>query len=158
MVETQWWAESAACRGHGESFFDSDDFVEGRMSAGERQQLDVERRLRAKLICSTCQVQEECLRSALLDVEDVYSVRGGYTASERELLRGGQVLPPYGYSLSPTATPPSAARGWALVQRFAAGERLPLLLEEYGVKRSTAMQEIRMGLVTGAWRAGPVAA
>lgn len=159
MVETRWWAEDAACTGHGETFFDSDDFVEGRMTAGERQQLDTERRLRAKLICSTCRVQEECLRSALLDVEDVYSVRGGYTAAERAALRQGRVLPPYGYTMATTrSVAPPSGRGWELVRRFAEGERLPALLDEYGLARNTALQEIRLGLVTGAWRDEVVAA
>lgn len=157
IIEIEQWAKDAACRGKAEYFFDSDDFVEGKMPAGDRQSLDGERRLRAKLICSTCQVREQCLQHALGDGEDYLSVMGGYTASERVLLRRGEILPPFGYPLR-RGDYPSKARGWTLVQRFAEGESLAALCDEYGIARGTALQEIRYALTTGEWQMEATAA
>lgn len=73
-VDDRWaWASRGNCVGRAELFFTPDD---------SPKRLDRRNEKRAKLLCATCPVQEECRRHALHHRER-YGVWGGLTSSER---------------------------------------------------------------------------
>lgn len=74
------WQLEAACRGmDSEVFFHPD---------GQRGAARAQREQRAKQICATCPVLEQC-REHALRVREPYGVWGGLTEDEREtILRG----------------------------------------------------------------------
>ncbi len=70
------WQLHGACRGHDSSVFYHPD--------GERGRSRAQREARAKAICQTCPVINNCLEHAL-DSAEVYGVWGGMSESERSL-------------------------------------------------------------------------
>ena len=86
------WQLRGACRGMDNAVF----FHPER----ERGAAKVERELRAKAVCRTCPVIEQCRQHAL-SVQEPYGVWGGLTAAERALIAeprpsGGAHRPRYG--------------------------------------------------------------
>lgn len=150
-MDVETWAARGACRGlDAETFFEVDDFVDGHMTRSEAKTENAERRLRAKMICSSCPVRRQCLDAALAD-DDEFSVRGGATPLERRALRGGQPMAPgYGYRINPRQVP-VARRGFEMVRRFASGESVASLMRFYGLHRQTVLQDLRLHLVLGQW-------
>lgn len=74
------WQMKGACRGMDSTFFFHPE--------GERGPARTNREAKAKGICRTCPVVEQCRRHALA-VQEPYGVWGGLSESERdELLRG----------------------------------------------------------------------
>lgn len=147
----QDWQDKAACRGVDiETFYEADDFVSPELNTRDaRMRENTERRLRARLICSVCPVQQECL-TASLDSDDQWAFLGGLSPAQRKRVQDGTPLA----EVLPSRTwerPPNKSRGWALVRRFAAGERLDDLIEEYGLVRQTVLEEIRSATNTGEW-------
>ena len=67
------WRERAACRGINPDLF---------FPAGERDELSAEDTLRAKAVCASCSVQDECLIYAISNHVD-HGVFGGFTEQER---------------------------------------------------------------------------
>lgn len=153
MIEnTESWARYGACRDAAarESFFETDEFVDGPMTRDVRNSENTERRVRAKLICSSCHVKAQCLQDAF-DGGDTLSIRGGLTPRERaEVAEGKRDAAGYGYSITNPPTP-RRSRGNELARRFAAGERLSDLCEDFGIVRQTALQTIRERTVAGDW-------
>lgn len=77
--EGAWdWRVGAACRGRDTATFYHPD--------NERGPARVRREARAKAICASCPVIDECRRWAL-STREPYGVWGGLTADEREALR-----------------------------------------------------------------------
>jgi WhiB family redox-sensing transcriptional regulator len=74
------WQLRGACRGMDSAFFFHPE--------GERGAARVGREARAKQVCQSCPVLEQCRRHALA-VEEPYGVWGGLSESERdEIVRG----------------------------------------------------------------------
>jgi WhiB family transcriptional regulator, redox-sensing transcriptional regulator len=74
------WQMRGACRGMDSAFFFHPE--------GERGAARVGREARAKQVCQSCPVLEQCRRHALA-VEEPYGVWGGLSESERdEIVRG----------------------------------------------------------------------
>jgi WhiB family redox-sensing transcriptional regulator len=74
------WQLRGACRGMDSAFFFHPE--------GERGAARVGREARAKQVCQSCPVLEQCRRHALA-VEEPYGVWGGLSESERdEIIRG----------------------------------------------------------------------
>ncbi|GIU84459.1 MAG: hypothetical protein KatS3mg008_1234 [Acidimicrobiales bacterium] len=72
------WQAKAACRGpHAAVFFPPSHF--------ERKEEKREREARAKAICATCSVREECLEYAL-SINEQHGIWGGLTEAERRQL------------------------------------------------------------------------
>lgn len=69
------WMSKAACVGHGELFFD--DLKKSNVT-------------KARKICASCPVLEEC-RAFAIPREDEYGVWGGLTANQRRLIRRGRL-------------------------------------------------------------------
>lgn len=73
--------------------------------------------LRAKLICASCPVVEECLADSLISQTETYGVWGGLTRDERlSLLDGAKVTPPSPAS-SATLAHDMYAAVWLFVQK-----------------------------------------
>ena len=72
------WHAEAACRGMG-----SATFVLGR---GANESIMA----RARAICSTCTVTDQCLDFAMADM-DLVGIWGGTTAQQRRAMRAGRV-------------------------------------------------------------------
>jgi len=70
VLDVMKWQDHAACAGRGELFFEDD-----RPSIVRK----------AKVICATCSVTDECLTFALTHAE--YGVWGGLTANQRRKLK-----------------------------------------------------------------------
>lgn len=147
------WARYGACRETDpETFFEADDFVDGVTDNSSRKRQNAERRLRAKLVCSSCLVRTQCLQDAL-DADDRFSVRGGLTPAERDQLTQGVAprpayVKPKGYYGTPTGDP-------EIVQRFARGASVASLCEEYEVSRNTLSQRLRAEVAGGNWTMDP---
>lgn len=57
------WMGDAACRGdETDSFHGADDFTHPELTQRERKLVTEERRIRARIICSTCPVATQCLQ------------------------------------------------------------------------------------------------
>ncbi|HIW96792.1 MAG TPA: WhiB family transcriptional regulator [Candidatus Corynebacterium gallistercoris] len=77
---SRWdWQLESACRGmESEVFFHPD---------GERGRARLNREMRAKMVCRTCPVMEQC-REHALEVAEPYGIWGGLSESERaQMLR-----------------------------------------------------------------------
>jgi WhiB family transcriptional regulator, redox-sensing transcriptional regulator len=77
---TNWWIgwqHRAACRGEQELFFPDDPF--------EARPARLEREARAKAICATCEVREDCLEYALR-ARETHGIWGGRNEYERRSL------------------------------------------------------------------------
>jgi WhiB family redox-sensing transcriptional regulator len=80
VAETYEWQLQGACRGMDSGFFFHPE--------GERGAARTTREARAKQVCRTCPVIEQCRRHALA-AHEPYGVWGGLSESERdEILRG----------------------------------------------------------------------
>jgi len=66
------WKEFAACRGKLDTFFPK---------RGDNQMV-----VKAKLICTTCNVQQECLEYALNN-GDIHGIWGGKSERQRRIMR-----------------------------------------------------------------------
>lgn len=78
-ITTVWdWQRRGACRG-----MDSEVFFHPERERGAQR---VQRDARAKQVCRTCPVLDECRRHALT-VEEPYGVWGGLSADERHQIR-----------------------------------------------------------------------
>ena len=78
LREGDWdWQGSAACRGQDTANFYHPD--------NERGPTRVRREQRAKAVCSSCPVVQQCLRWALA-AREPYGVWGGMSTEERESL------------------------------------------------------------------------
>lgn len=149
-MDTETWARHGACRGaDSTTFFEVDDFVDGKFTCAESKRENAERRLRAKLICSSCPVRAECLQDALAD-DDEFSVRGGLAPYERRAVRAGAVVRNYGFRIEATPAP-VIKYGFETVRRFVAGETVDSLMAHYGLARQTVLQDLRRHLVRGGW-------
>lgn len=71
------WQSRAACRG-----VDTETFYRADFERGARQ---ARREERAKQICRTCPVMEQCLQWAL-EAREPYGIWGGMSPDEREAL------------------------------------------------------------------------
>lgn len=72
------WEASAACRGpHAAAFFPPSHL--------ERKDDKLRREAKAKEICATCHVREECLEYAL-DIREPHGIWGGLNETERRVL------------------------------------------------------------------------
>jgi WhiB family redox-sensing transcriptional regulator len=79
VIEIWEWQLQGACRGMDSAFFFHPE--------GERGPAKVTREARAKAVCRSCPVLEQCRRHAL-SVQEPYGVWGGLSESERDdLLR-----------------------------------------------------------------------
>lgn len=78
------WQHLAACRGPSQAIF----FPPGRL---ERRSEKRSREQRAKEICRTCTVQEECLAYALA-IREQHGIWGGLTENERKDLLNRDVF------------------------------------------------------------------
>ncbi len=77
-TETEQWQLKAACRGpQSRVFFPPAHF--------ERKDETLEREDRAKAICSTCAVRQECLDYALR-IREQHGIWGGLNENERRVL------------------------------------------------------------------------
>jgi WhiB family transcriptional regulator, redox-sensing transcriptional regulator len=74
------WQQDAACRG-----VDTSIFYHPENERGPRR---IRREMRAKAICATCPVIDQCRRWALT-VREPYGVWGGLSVEEREALLTG---------------------------------------------------------------------
>ena len=82
MSETWEWQMRGACRGMDSAFFFHPE--------GERGPAKYSREARAKAVCQTCPVVEQCRRHALA-VHEPYGVWGGLSEAERdEIIRSGE--------------------------------------------------------------------
>lgn len=72
------WQAKAACRGPFQSVFFPPTMGEGRIEKARRE-------ARAKAICTTCPVSEECLEYAI-DTREPHGVWGGLNEIERRPL------------------------------------------------------------------------
>ena len=80
VTEIWEWQVQGACRGMDSSFFFHPE--------GERGPARADREARAKEICRTCAVLEQC-RCHALSVQEPYGVWGGLSESERDtIIRG----------------------------------------------------------------------
>lgn len=84
VTEIWEWQMRAACRNLDNTMF----FHPER----ERGSAKTDRERRAKAICRSCPVIEQCLRHALR-VDEPYGVWGGTSASERRALLGARHFP-----------------------------------------------------------------
>lgn len=77
-IESEQWQLKAACRGpQARVFFPPAHF--------ERKDEKLEREGRAKAICATCSVQQECLDYALR-IREQHGIWGGLSENERKPL------------------------------------------------------------------------
>ncbi len=77
-TETQQWQLKAACRGpQARVFFPPAQF--------ERKDEKVDREERAKEICTTCSVQQDCLDYAVR-INEQHGIWGGLSENERKAL------------------------------------------------------------------------
>lgn len=75
---SQWdWQLESACRGMNSDVFFHPD--------GERGRARLNREMRAKMVCRSCPVMEQCRQHAL-NVAEPYGVWGGLSESERAQL------------------------------------------------------------------------
>ena len=87
-----WWRHRAACAAPGvdrEWFFEvsMDDRADGPRATGARaSRINAERAIRAKTVCASCPVRQECLAEHL---DEEYGIFGGYTEQERARIREG---------------------------------------------------------------------
>ena len=80
VTEVWEWQMRGACRGMDSAFFFHPE--------GERGPARTNRETRAKQVCGTCPVLEQCRRHAL-SVHEPYGVWGGLSESERDdIIRG----------------------------------------------------------------------
>ena len=80
VADVYEWQMQGSCRGMDSGFFFHPE--------GERGPARVNREVRAKVICRTCPVLEQCRRHALT-VHEPYGVWGGLSESERDdIIRG----------------------------------------------------------------------
>jgi WhiB family redox-sensing transcriptional regulator len=77
-AETEQWQLKAACRGPQARVF----FPPGHF---ERKDEKLERERRAKAICATCSVQQECLDYAVR-INEQHGIWGGLNEAERKTL------------------------------------------------------------------------
>lgn len=81
-IYDKWeWQHDGACRNVDPEIF----FLEDRVRGSEKR----EREQKAKKVCQTCPVINECLQHALT-VPETYGVWGGMTADERFMLLKGK--------------------------------------------------------------------
>lgn len=81
VTEIWEWQMQGSCRGMDSGFFFHPD--------GERGPARVQREARAKEVCRSCPVLEECRRHALT-VHEPYGVWGGLSEAERDSIIRGQ--------------------------------------------------------------------
>lgn len=79
------WQERAACKGMDQDVFYGPDAPE---SSAER----IAREEKAKSVCASCPVREQCLNYALTQNE-VYGIWGGMTERERRAIKSGKRVP-----------------------------------------------------------------
>lgn len=75
MNDKKYWREYAACKG-----MDTDMFFPER---GDNKSLVRE----ARKVCSNCDVRKHCLDYALTIPDDRYGIFGGFTNTERMIIR-----------------------------------------------------------------------
>lgn len=83
-VQRPEWHRDAACRDEDPDLF----FPRGIQGDVHR------RRERAKAVCRTCPVWEECLRDAMDGGRPMFGMRGGLTVNERYRIQQGKALWP----------------------------------------------------------------
>jgi hypothetical protein len=145
------WAERGACRGRDpETFFESDVFVDGPMINVQRSSLNHERKIRAKLICSSCRVQTQCLQDAY-DTDERFGIRGGLTPGERSELQQGRHVAEF--SVGEVCVPSTGrlVRRSQMTRDFVDGATIDDLVVRYSMSRSTVRQYLREALVAGDW-------
>ena len=81
VTEIWEWQMQGACRGMDSGFFFHPE--------GERGPARAQREARAKQVCRTCPVLEQCRRHAL-SAHEPYGVWGGLSESERDSIIRGQ--------------------------------------------------------------------
>lgn len=77
LLSSYEWQVAGACRTTGSNDFFAHDAERGRQRLGRDE--------RAKALCRTCPVIEQCLQHAM-SVREPYGVWGGTTPEEREAL------------------------------------------------------------------------
>ena len=99
VAETYEWQMHGACRGMDSGFFFHPE--------GERGPAKTHREQRAKQVCRSCPVLEQCRRHALT-VHEPYGVWGGLSEAERDILIRDQERT---LRLAPEASPRPTVHG-----------------------------------------------
>lgn len=129
------------------TFDDADAFSHPELTERQLFSLNSERRLRARVICSGCPVQLECLRWAL-ETDLNTGTAGGLSSAQRDSVRRGSPVP--GLLGTRQGAEPARAghsQGDAMVKAFVNGATILEVSQRFGTSARTVTEEARRAVV-----------